>query len=474
MASIRKRGKNSYQITVSQGYDSSGKKLSKPITVKRPKGFTDKQWEKELEKISAEFERKVERGTYLDGGKMTFAELCNMWIEKYAEKELEPKTLARYKELLQLRILPAMGHIKLEKLQPTHLLDFYADLKEPGMRLDTRYVALPTFKDTYISIHLTQKKLVTASGVSECVISRALKGETMTSKTAEALSKALDKECKKSTESKISYYFVPAGEPGTLSANTILHHHRLISAILQDAVEWQLIMSNPAERVKSPKSEKSKPTHYNIAQTKALINALAAEPIKYRTMIILDAFTGLRTGEFMGLDWTDLDLENGTLSVNKVSQYLSGKGTFTKNSPKNEHSIRTVNIPPFVVSLMKQYKSWWNEQKLACGDLWQDSNRLFVTWDGRPLFTYTLTNWLPEFLHRHNLPKITPHGIRHTFASLLAKKIPVPELSRLLGHAQISTTDIYVHNLLRETNAAAGDMLENMLIEQNTTQIKQG
>ena len=123
---------------------------------------------------------------------------------------------------------------------------------------------------------------------------------------------------------------------------------------------------------------------------------------------------------------------------------------------------------------MKEYKVWWNEQKLSCGDLWQGSNRLFVTWDGKPLFTYTLTNWMPKFLLRHNLPKLTPHGIRHTFASLLAKKIPIPELSRLLGHARISTTDIYVHNLLGETNADAGDMLEDMLISPEDLKTKQG
>lgn len=64
MASIRQRSKNSFQITVSQGYNSQGKKLTKPKTVKRPAGLTDKQWEKELEMLAAEFEREVERGTY--------------------------------------------------------------------------------------------------------------------------------------------------------------------------------------------------------------------------------------------------------------------------------------------------------------------------------------------------------------------------------------------------------------------------
>jgi len=58
---------------------------------------------------------------------------------------------------------------------------------------------------------------------------------------------------------------------------------------------------------------------------------------------------------------------------------------------------------------------------------------------------------------------------------LLAKKIPIPELSGLLGHARVSTTYIYVHNLLGKTNKAAGDMLKNMFIEEQTiSQTTQG
>lgn len=473
MASIEKRSENTYRITVSNGYNTKGEKIRERKTITIDERLTERQLKKELEREAALFEDEVKKGTYLNTSKMTFAELCKLWFEKYADQELEPKTLARYKELLDLRIIPAMGHIKLEKLRPTHLLDFYSNLKEPGMRMDTKYVALSSFNEAYSSLGLTQNKLAETSKVSSDTISKVLKGKNITEKTAKALSNTLFELFNK-TNGKLSTYFKPSGEPGTLSSNTILHHHRLISAILKDAVEWQLILSNPAERVKPPKGEKTKQTHYDLQQTKDLINALVTEPIKYRAMVILDAFTGLRTGEFMGLDWTDLDLDKGTLTVNKVSQYLSDRGTFTKDKPKNESSVRTVKIPAFVVSLMKEYKAWWNEQKLACGDLWQGSNLLFVTWDGKPLFTYTLTNWMPEFLQRHSLPKLTPHGIRHTFASLLAKEIPIPELSRLLGHARISTTDIYVHNLLGETNAAAGDVLESMLIAPKVSQIKNG
>lgn len=140
MASIRKRGKNSWQITVSCGYDINGKKITVPKTVRRPPGMTDKQWEKELKKIALEFERQVETGQYLDGSKMTFAEFVEKWIKDYASSELAPKTFHRYQQLLS-RILPALGHIRLDKIQPTHLLEFYANLKERGIREDTTYIA---------------------------------------------------------------------------------------------------------------------------------------------------------------------------------------------------------------------------------------------------------------------------------------------------------------------------------------------
>lgn len=111
MASIEKRSENTYRITVSDGYDSNGEKIRKRKTITLDPKLTQKQVEKELVRLSTLFEEEVKRGTYLDGEKLTFAELCAVWFDKYAEKELEPKTIARYKELLDLRILPAMGRL---------------------------------------------------------------------------------------------------------------------------------------------------------------------------------------------------------------------------------------------------------------------------------------------------------------------------------------------------------------------------
>lgn len=170
--------------------------------------------------------------------------------------------------------------------------------------------------------------------------------------------------------------------------------------MLTTAVQWELIMNNPAERVKSPKVDKKPVNNYDEEQTKALLDVLDSEDIKYKVMVLL-----------------------------------------------------------------KEYHECWLEQQLACGDLWHNSDRLFITWDGKPPFTYTLTNWFPEFLERHKLPKITPHGLRHTMASLLdAQGVETSAISKRLGHARISTTlDIYTH-VFKKADTAASNILERTLL----------
>src|SRR5690606_464343 len=114
MASIRKRGKNSYQITVSCGYDINGKKLIETKTIRRPPGITDKQWEKELQKIALEFEMQVEKGEYYEPSKITVADFIDKWLEEHG-KNLEIKTLYRYQGMLNGRIKEALGHLKLDQ-----------------------------------------------------------------------------------------------------------------------------------------------------------------------------------------------------------------------------------------------------------------------------------------------------------------------------------------------------------------------
>ena len=263
-----------------------------------------------------------------------------------------------------------------------------------------------------------------------------------------------------------------------LSGKTILEHHRLLRAMLHKAIYWQLIVSiywqlivsNPAERVQPPKAMKPKRRYYDDEQCKILLEnltELGEEQIKYKVAIILTIFTGVRLGELMGLEWQDVDFKTGIVSINRSSQYLADKGVFTK-TPKTESSIREVAIPDFVVSLLEEYKLWYDEQKSFYGELWTNSNRLFVQADGKPMHPSTISKWFVKYVAQIGLPVINFHGLRHTNATLLiSQNIDVAVVAARLGHAQITTTfNFYVHPIISH-NRNAGNVLQNLLLQKN-------
>ena len=390
--SIEKRGKNSYRLTVSEGFDLNGR----PMIHRKTIHGTKKEAEVEL----AKFVTEVQNGLVIDGKSLKFSEFVDVWKRDYGSKELAPTTYKRYCRMLETRILPYFGHFYINKIRPTDIMKFY-DLLE---------------KDT----QLVRKK------------------DNNGSKTKKPL-----------------------------SGKTILEHHRLLRAMLHRAVYWQLIVSNPAERVQPPKAKKPKRKSYDDEQTKILLEnleKLTVEDTKYKVAIILTIFTGVRLGELMGLEWQDVDFRNGIISINRSSQYLSDMGVFTK-VPKTESSIREIAIPEFIISLLEEYKLWYEEQKSLYGELWTNSDRLFVQADGKPMHPSSISKWFVKYVGTIGLPVINFHGLRHTNASLLvAQNVDIAVVSARLGHAQISTTlDFYVHPLFSH-NRKAGYALENLLL----------
>lgn len=390
--SIEKRGKNSYRLIVCHGFNLDGKPIRHTKTVHG----TKTQAKIELAKFVAE----VEQGTVIEGKSITFKEFTEIWKRDYGSKELAPSTYRRYLGMLESRILPYLGHFKLDKIKPTDIMKFYDMLD----------------KDTQI------RRVKCNNGY------RTLK---------------------------------------PLSQKTILEHHRLIRAMLHRAVYWQLLFSNPCERVQPPKSKKPKRRYYDDEQCKVLLsnlNELSVDDIKYKTAITLTLFTGVRLGELMGLEWSDIDFTNGIVSINKSSQYLADKGVFTK-TPKTESSIREVAIPDFVLSLLEEYRLWYETQKSIYGELWTNSDRLFVQSDGKPMHPSTISKWFVKFVKEIGLPVINFHGLRHTNATLLiSQNIDVAVVAARLGHAQITTTfNFYVHPIISH-NKSAGNVLQNLLI----------
>lgn len=453
MANIEKRG-DSYRITVSCGYGVDGRKKRTHMTWKPDKGMTERQIKKELERQAVLFEEQCATGQFISSN-ITFKDFAEKWLEDYADKQLRPRTVARYRSMLP-RIYAAIGHIKLNKIQPHQLIEFYNNLEENGIRLDTKYSCTCDFNALLDDKGMTKTELADKSGVGTSTVRAVARRDNVSAETADKIAAALgvDKDV----------LFTPVIiNGGSLSAKTILHHHRLISSILATAVQWQVIVSNPCDRVKPPKVERTEPKYLDEVGAAHMIELLENEPIQYRTMILVLLFTGLRRGELLGLKWEDIDFDNKLMNIHRSTLYTKDKGIFDDET-KNATSTRIIKLPDVAVSALTRFKVWQNTERVNQGDSWRGYDKIFTSPDGGALHPDTLSAWFSHFVKRNNLGNISLHSLRHTNATLqIAGGVPVTTVASRLGHATpATTTKIYAH-AIKSADEAAADTLQNIL-----------
>ena len=203
-----------------------------------------------------------------------------------------------------------------------------------------------------------------------------------------------------------------------------------------------------------------------------LLDALQDAPTQFSVITQLALFTGARRGEICGLRWSDVDLDAGTISIERTLQYIPGKGTvFT--SPKTKRSRRCIKMGVDCVQLLQEYRKHQKAERFKIGSEWVrkveiegktvENDLLFTKWNGAPIDPKTVTTWFPGFLAAYDLLPVHFHSLRHTNASLLiAAHVPVTAVSGRLGHAKTSTTtDIYA-GFIRSADAAAADALTDV------------
>ena len=193
-------------------------------------------------------------------------------------------------------------------------------------------------------------------------------------------------------------------------------------------------------------------------------------PEQLRILFNLAVFSGLRKGEMLALQWSDIDFENSTVSVTKAAAVVDGKQVC--KAPKTKNSRREVSIPRFLTDRLHNLMVEQTKNKESLGAYWKGNNWLFTQSDGSMMSYSTPYATFQDAIDRYNadkepgdqLPHIPFHGLRHTSATLLiAAHQDVRTVSNRLGHAQASTTmNIYAH-ALKENDRTASNALENML-----------
>jgi integrase len=369
MASITKRG-GSYLIKVSCGYNCKGKQMVQTITWKPEPGMSAKQIEKEVNRQAVLFEEACNQG--YQSVAVKFETFCEEWFESYAKNNLRNTT---YERMLRLRprVYSALGHIRIDKMNPRQIQAFINSLASKGAN---------------------QRN----------------------------------------------------GNP--LSPKTIKHYYSLISEVFTYGERMGVVSENPCEKVILPKIQYTEKQIYTSEDIQRILVLLEKEPLQFRVFFTLMIYSGFRRGEMLGLEWKDVNFESSIISIRRTSNYTSMKGTYT-DTTKTRRSQRTLKFPEQIIELLKLYKEEQDMQALKFGDKWIDNDRLFVKWNGEPMYNGIPYSWFKRFCDRNDIPFHGIHSFRHTFASLLVNQgVDIVTVSGALGHSVVSTTsNIYCHML---------------------------
>lgn len=234
-------------------------------------------------------------------------------------------------------------------------------------------------------------------------------------------------------------------DTGGLSAQTVLHHHRVLREALQQAVKWQLVLRNVADAVDPPRPERKEMQSLDEKQTAALLQK--ARGTRMYLPILLAVTTGLRRGELLALRWSDVDLDSAKLAVCRSLQATKTQGLIFRE-PKTQRSRRVVSLMPITVDALKKHKREQDTRRMQFRKSYADGDLVFAGITGQVWHPSSFTGAWHRFTEKNDV-SIRFHDLRHSHATQLLRQGIHPKIvSERLGHSTIGITlDTYSHVL---------------------------
>ncbi len=213
---------------------------------------------------------------------------------------------------------------------------------------------------------------------------------------------------------------------GGLSGRSIARYLSAIRTLYRYLQREGWADDNPARGVKAPKSGRKLPQTLDPDEMASLIEIDDRSPLGLRDRAIMELFysAGLRLSELAGARWQDLDTAGASIRV-------TGKGNRQRDCPVGRYAVQAL--------------ADWREVWMTLSII--DHDRLFATLNGKPVSVRTIQSRITHWSKQQGLWKnVHPHLFRHSFAShLLESSGQLRAVQELLGHADISTTQIYTH-----------------------------
>lgn len=245
-----------------------------------------------------------------------------------------------------------------------------------------------------------------------------------------------------------------------LSHASCIKLYTILSGIFKAAYKAELIDRNPMDRVDRPtprKDEirKTEVKSFTAAEVRHILNCLSEEPLKWQAIVWFLVDTGVRRGEAVGLQWTDIDFKTGRCTIQREVSYTSEKGVYVDTTKSRR--LHTFDLSDHVLSLLKQLRE---EQSKVCISKWVFTQNN----SPEPMHPQSPTGYLRKFSTKYGIKDVHPHKLRHSFASIaITNGADIASVSEKLGHSDKAVTlRMYTH-ADEESIKHAGDTFRNAI-----------
>lgn len=243
------------------------------------------------------------------------------------------------------------------------------------------------------------------------------------------------------------------------SPRTAAHIRAVLRNALSKALRDGLVVRNAAGLADTPSVSEREVRALTPDDARSLLAAVEGD--RLAALFTVALALGLRQSEALGLRWADVDLDRGTLTVQRTLQRVNG--TYQSFPPKTPRSRRTLPLPAPVVAALRGHKGRQLEERLRVGPAWQGptgGDLVFTDEAGAPLSGFHVSRRFKALLAAAGLPPMRYHDLRHGAASLMATQgVPARVAMETLGHSDISTTmNIYSHVAAQLQREAADRM----------------
>jgi len=239
----------------------------------------------------------------------------------------------------------------------------------------------------------------------------------------------------------------------TRSARTIKLVHITLSVALNQAVMNDMIQQNVTKKCIIPKHYPKKSRALTIDEQERFVHLIKGH--RFELIYLICLYSGLRRGEAIALQWTDIDFDRLSINVNKTAsrvkivnpQLNESSTTITVKHPKSKSSLRVVPLAKQLVPLLKAHRKEESKTKLSLGPSFNPDNYVFTNDSGGVLdggyVSRVFHKLTKDFFER----PATVHTLRHTFATRGAESgVSMKVMQELCGHSTIDiTADIYTH-----------------------------